>query len=581
VTTPNIKVRVNRRPNLKLKVWPKLPANVSASLPLTLDRTGGSYAFGLSIDELRVSLDGVYAPIGSAPGGLNTELQYNNNGVFDGISGATTDGTKVTLVDPDLGTPSAITLTNGTGLPVSGLAAQAAYTIVVNNTNGSASPTAVNMASLTTKSAPAGSDYVMLSDQAASGALKKATIYSILNVYMFTANGMVGDGTTDDTAAFQALLDSLPSNAVLDGKGKTYKITSAVTIPAGSTYLKIQNANFTVSGDINFLSVASGVATFFEMDTVLITASGQTTLGRKCIDISRMSRLILRKVWINATSGKSYGIYGAGTGGASPYYFNIEDCYIGNISIGIFLDDAAGAALGVNSNKIENCRIQPGTGNIAVYLGAFSQNINILGCQFESVGGTGIYMDGTGHWVEGCRFESQTVGISMLTNLTNSKVGIQIWDSNATNISYASTAVRAANLVLFDPSDNKSAFFPGGIFSSHNRAGIGYATGAGGTVTQATSKATAVTLDTPTGAITTHNASLASGATVSFTQTCAAASTGKEIVDFNWSGGSVGQYVVTPINLGGAIQWSIRSINAGALAESLVIQYALVKSVNS
>jgi hypothetical protein len=45
---------------------------------------------------------------------------------------------------------------------------------------------------------------------------------------------------------------------------------------------------------------------------------------------------------------------------------------------------------------------------------------------------------------------------------------------------------------------------------------LGYGTGAGGTVTQATSKITDVTLDKPTGIITTHNASLASGVEVTF-----------------------------------------------------------------
>lgn len=58
------------------------------------------------------------------PGGSDTELQYNNAGAFGGITGATTDGTSVTLtsptlVTPALGTPASGTLTNATGLPIS------------------------------------------------------------------------------------------------------------------------------------------------------------------------------------------------------------------------------------------------------------------------------------------------------------------------------------------------------------------------------------------------------------------------------------------------------------------------------
>lgn len=49
--------------------------------------------------------------------------------------------------------------------------------------------------------------------------------------------------------------------------------------------------------------------------------------------------------------------------------------------------------------------------------------------------------------------------------------------------------------------------------------GIGYATGAGGNVTQATNRTTGVTLGKVTGQITTHNASLAAGAAATFTVT--------------------------------------------------------------
>lgn len=56
---------------------------------------------------------------------------------------------------------------------------QNAYTFVGNNTGSAAAPTAVDIATLTTKGTPAASDYVILSDQAASGAWKKATISSI------------------------------------------------------------------------------------------------------------------------------------------------------------------------------------------------------------------------------------------------------------------------------------------------------------------------------------------------------------------------------------------------------------------
>jgi hypothetical protein len=56
---------------------------------------------------------------GGTPGGSTTQVQYNNAGAFGGITGATTDGTALTLVAPVLGTPASATLTNATGLPLS------------------------------------------------------------------------------------------------------------------------------------------------------------------------------------------------------------------------------------------------------------------------------------------------------------------------------------------------------------------------------------------------------------------------------------------------------------------------------
>lgn len=78
-----------------------------------------------------------------------------------------------------LGTPASGTATNLTGLPLSGLTAQAAWSFVVNNTSGSAFPTAVDIPSFTLKASPAASDLIVISDQAASGALKRATVSSI------------------------------------------------------------------------------------------------------------------------------------------------------------------------------------------------------------------------------------------------------------------------------------------------------------------------------------------------------------------------------------------------------------------
>lgn len=75
---------------------------------------------------------------GGSPGGSNTQLQYNNVGSFGGITGATTNGTVVTLtspvfVTPALGTPASGVATNLTGT-AAGLTAGAATILATART---------------------------------------------------------------------------------------------------------------------------------------------------------------------------------------------------------------------------------------------------------------------------------------------------------------------------------------------------------------------------------------------------------------------------------------------------------------
>lgn len=72
----------------------------------------------------------------------------------------------------------------------------------------------------------------------------------------------------------------------------------------------------------------------------------------------------------------------------------------------------------------------------------------------------------------------------------------------------AGNAIPWTNVMTLDASGN--------LLLQSGTGGLGYGTGAGGTVTQATSKSTAVTLNKPCGQITMNNAALAAGATVSF-----------------------------------------------------------------
>ena len=109
----------------------------------------------------------------------------------------------------------------------------------------------------------------------------------------------------------------------------------------------------------------------------------------------------------------------------------------------------------------------------------------------------------------------------------------------------------------------------------------GYATGAGGTVTQATSKATGVTLSKSTGQITLNAAALASDTTVSFTLTNTVIEAGDILIMNHISAGTAGSYLLNAQSAAGSASIDVRNITAGSLSEAIVIAFAVIKAVTA
>jgi hypothetical protein len=119
------------------------------------------------------------------------------------------------------------------------------------------------------------------------------------------------------------------------------------------------------------------------------------------------------------------------------------------------------------------------------------------------------------------------------------------------------------------------------IQSSSATGGVGYATGAGGTVTQATSKATGVTLNTVCGTITLNSASLAATTSVAFTLTNSAIAATDLVMIQHDSVGTLGAYSIVATPAGGSATITVRNNTAGALAEAIVLRYAVFKAVTA
>jgi hypothetical protein len=118
-------------------------------------------------------------------------------------------------------------------------------------------------------------------------------------------------------------------------------------------------------------------------------------------------------------------------------------------------------------------------------------------------------------------------------------------------------------------------------FTNLNTDKAGYITGEGGTVTQATSKATAVTLNKKCGKITMNAASLAAATTVTFTLTNSTIAATDLLVLNHVSGGTAGAYLLNAQAAAGSASINVRNVTAGSLSEAIVIGFAVIKAVTA
>lgn len=161
--------------------------------------------------------------------------------------------------------------------------------------------------------------------------------------------------------------------------------------------------------------------------------------------------------------------------------------------------------------------------------------------------------------------------------LVKADVGLGSVDNTADTAKPVSTAQQTA---LNLKADLAGAAFTGAVTSS-GTAGMGYNTGAGGVVTQSTSKSTGVTLNKVCGEITLNAAALAAGAIVSFTLTNSTIGAKDVLIINHASGGTGGAYTVNAQCAAGSAVINVRNNTAGSLSEAIVLRYVLIKAVTS
>jgi len=106
---------------------------------------------------------------------------------------------------------------------------------------------------------------------------------------------------------------------------------------------------------------------------------------------------------------------------------------------------------------------------------------------------------------------------------------------------------------------------------------IGYSAAAQGTVTQLTSKSTAVTLNKSSGRITLNNEALAGNTAVSFTLNNTSISANDTIIVCVSGGATAAAYTtyISSLATGSAVV-TLRNLTGGSLGEAVIINFAII-----
>lgn len=210
--------------------------------------------------------------------------------------------------------------------------------------------------------------------------------------------GAKGDGSTDDTAAIQAAIDSLPSG------GGTI-LFPALGDSTRATYICAGGLTLRGKGNVTFEGLG-GQAGAGAGAMLKYTASGTTPL----INGQNSFAFTLQNLFVYYTSTSFTGIFIdlRNVSGLDTSYVTIRDCYIGGTSLGPAQNAASLLNLDkCNVSQIERVSFAYGVVGITgqATSASYSNSNFIYGCSFHTLSTAAIYNPGEAWSISHCTFE--------------------------------------------------------------------------------------------------------------------------------------------------------------------------------
>jgi hypothetical protein len=441
------------------------------------------------------------------------------------------------------------------------------------------------------------------------------------NIFTATANGTTNAGqitftisaTTPDASWHGDQTNPRPLDNMLVQIGGNANGTGGTLYPILSSAINGAGYDVTISNpdpldlSINLGLIAqltNGTTVRFFLRSIISTGGhtfeyvgsgtdyrGLPDYGGVAVEANQVKNLNNGKVWQSSTdqNGK----------------FRVGDTFIVDQKTGVVTIPAAASSGVQKTGTVGSAIIPAGTTvqrDAAPSAGFF--RFNVTNSSFEGYDGTawGFVGGATPAGVSGSiQINDGAGGLGAITNLKWDSANTELdvpgdisLDDGGTFTTTMQTVTATANRTISFPNAtgtvalvagsnqqvtyNNAGAQAGGNLGYNPTTGVfGYVSGTG-TVTQATNKATGVTLNSPSGQITLNGAALSHNTTVSFTLTNSSITANDILILNHLSAGTAGSYLLNAQAGAGTASINVHNITSGSLSEAIVIGFAVIQT---